>query len=97
MFVPGERVLSIALESDTKLLDDASKAGVTLAGPGTLLALLKTVEAGWQAQKAADNARSSRRRRWSSTAGLRSCCGTSQASAGSSGRPRRPTTGRWRR
>jgi DNA recombination protein RmuC len=56
-FVPGESMLSAALEADPSLHEHALSRGVVLAGPGTLLALLRTVAFTWQQDALAGNAR----------------------------------------
>lgn len=56
-FVPGESFLSAACESDPALLEHAMQRRVVLATPSTLLALLRTVAAGWQQDALTANAR----------------------------------------
>ena len=56
-FVPGESFLSAACESDPALLEHAMRRRVVLATPSTLLALLRTVAAGWQQDALTTNAR----------------------------------------
>lgn len=51
MFVPIEGALAAALASDAELVTYASRKGVLFATPTTLLALLKAVEAFWQAEQ----------------------------------------------
>ena len=61
MFLPGEYLLSAALENDRELVDWAMQRNVVIATPNTLMALLKAVAMGWReaqiAQEAANVAR----------------------------------------
>ena len=57
MFLPGEFFLQPALERDPDLFDRAMQGKVVIATPNTLMALLKTVEMGWQEARIADEAR----------------------------------------
>ncbi len=47
MFVPGEALLSAAMESDPGLIDHAAERNVLIATPTTLIAMLRTISFSW--------------------------------------------------
>jgi DNA recombination protein RmuC len=56
LFLPGDSFLNAALDGDPTLLEASWKHDVVLASPGSLFALLRTVAAGWQERRVADEA-----------------------------------------
>ena len=57
LFVPGESLLSAALEQDPRLLEDAARLGVVLDSPATLITVLLAVARGWREETVAESAR----------------------------------------
>ena len=56
MFLPGEGSFAAALEHDPDLLEHAAANHVVLAGPTTLLALLRSVAHGWERARLTESA-----------------------------------------
>ena len=61
LFLPGDHLLSAALEHDPELLDLALARKVLLATPVTLVSVLKGVAYGWKQERLASNADELRR------------------------------------
>jgi len=57
MFVPGEAFLSSACTEDPMLIEHALDKGVLVAGPLSLISLLRTFAMGWQALRQEENAK----------------------------------------
>lgn len=57
MFVPGEHLLTAALDKDGELWDFAFKRKVLLATPTNLIAIARTVDAVWKQEKLTKDAR----------------------------------------
>lgn len=56
LFLPADDLLAAALRADPQIVDHAGDAGVILATPSTLMALLRVVALAWQEDRAAAGA-----------------------------------------
>jgi len=57
MFMPGESFYFEAVRQEPELIEKAIEANVIIVTPFTLVALLRTVELGWQQKEISENAR----------------------------------------
>ncbi|MFN0131640.1 MAG: DNA recombination protein RmuC [Phycisphaerales bacterium] len=61
MFIPGDQFIDAALSRQPEILENAARQGVLLAGPATLIGLLRAVAVGYREERLAKDAEEIRR------------------------------------